>query len=139
MPWTKKPIGHFVLCKLQLDFNLFKRRNSHLIFCGCPLDSLTIGHCPPEFGFYRTFCPGLLKTIRHLGFCIGQCPIFSLIGTPLHPVSLHDIQKLRFSNSFQFYSPRNTHSVFRYLCFRIESQRLRFPHLGIQINPTLPK
>ena len=49
----------------------------------CPLDSLTIGHCPPYFDFYRTFCPGLLKTIGHLGFFIGQCPRFRPIGTPL--------------------------------------------------------
>ena len=58
-------------------FNLFKNRNSHLICCGC--HSLTIGHCPPECGFYRTFCPGLRQTIWLLGFCIGQSPRFNPI------------------------------------------------------------
>ena len=41
-----------------------------------------IGHCPPECILYRSFCPGLLKTIGHLGFVIGQCPRFNNIGTP---------------------------------------------------------
>ena len=28
-------------------------------------------------------CPGLLQTIGHLGFCIGQCQRFSPTGTAL--------------------------------------------------------
>ena len=70
--------------KLQFVYDLFKRRNSHHIFCRCPLYQLTIGHCPQQFGFYRKFCPGLLKTIGYLGFLIGYCPRFSFIGTQLH-------------------------------------------------------
>ena len=53
--------------KLKLDFNLFKSRNSHLIYRGCPRDSLTIGHCPPELVFLSDILSGVTANDRTFG------------------------------------------------------------------------
>ena len=47
------------------------------------MHSIYFADCPPEFDFYRTFFPGLLQTIGHLGLIYGKCPRNSTGSFPL--------------------------------------------------------